>query len=308
MKISIICPIYNGEEYIEKLNKSLRKQKNVDLEDIAYILTESRDNSENILKKLDLNYIKIKKDEFSHSLTREKFAMKAKGQIVVFITQDVIIENDTWLYELTKDINNRNCDAGFSRQISKSKGIERYIRPKNYPEQSRIVSKEDINQYGLMTFFFSDASAAIRKDIFIKLNGYDSKNLIISEDMYIAYKLIMNGYKIKYCADSVIIHSHDFTLKQLFNRYFDTGVFFTNNDYLNKYSANKSGFSLLKYVVRSSFKNGDYKTIFNIIPNFASRFIGMKLGKKYKSMSKNMVKRFSLNKSYWNDKFIDLEE
>ena len=31
------------------------------------------------------------------------------------------------------------------------------------------------------------------------LNYYDNKNLSINEDMYIAYKLITNDYKIKYC-------------------------------------------------------------------------------------------------------------
>lgn len=305
MNISIICPIYNGEKYIENLNESLEKQKNVCIEDIKYILTDSKDNSENILKKLNLNYSKIEKIDFSHSLTREKFAMKAKGEIVVFITQDIIIKDNTWLYELIKDIDNGICHASFSRQVSQSNGIERYIRPKNYPNKSRIVSKNDIDKYGLMTFFFSDASAAIRKDIFVKLNGYDNKNLIISEDMYIAYKLIMNDYNIKYCADSVVIHSHEFTLKQLFNRYFDTGVFFANNDYLNKYDENKSGFYLLKNVAKNSLLYRDYRTFFNILPNFASRFIGMKLGKNYKKISKNLIRKFSLNKLYWKNEIVD---
>ncbi|WP_251860513.1 glycosyltransferase [Clostridium sp. Marseille-Q2269] len=308
MNVSIICPIYNGEKYIESLNESLEKQKNVCIKDITYILTESKDNSEIILKNFSLNYSKISKKDFSHSLTREKFAMKAKGQIIVFITQDIIIQDDVWLYELTKDISNGICHASFSRQVSNSKGIEHYIRPKNYPNKSRIVSNKDIDRYGLMTFFFSDASAAIRKDIFVKLNGYDNKNLIISEDMYIAYKLIKNGYKIKYCSNSVVIHSHEFTLKQLFNRYFDTGVFFANNNYLNKYGENKSGFSLLKDVAKNSLASREYRIFFNILPNFASRFIGMKLGKNYKKISKNLIKKFSLNKLYWDNKMMDSEE
>ena len=35
------------------------------------------------------------------------------------------------------------------------------------------------------------------KDVFVKLGGYDGKNLPINEDMYIAYKLIQNDYRIK---------------------------------------------------------------------------------------------------------------
>ncbi len=279
MNISIICPLYNAEKYAENLDKSLKMQKKVNLESINYILTESIDDTEVILKKLKAKYTQVSKKEFSHSLTREKAAMESKGDIIVFITQDVIIRDEFWLHNLTKNIIGGECEAAFSRQICESKGIEKYIRARNYPKESRIVSKKDINRLGLMTFFFSDASSAIRKDIFEELNGYDNKKLIISEDMYLAYKIIMNDYRIKYCADSIVIHSHKFTLKQLYRRYYDTGVFFKENSYLQKYNANGSGLALTKYVFKQSIKSRDYKTLLNIVPNFAARFIGMQMGK-----------------------------
>ncbi|WP_039657090.1 glycosyltransferase family 2 protein [Clostridium tyrobutyricum] len=299
MNISVICPLYNAEKYIVNLDKSIRMQKNVDIESICYVLTESKDKSEDILNDIGASYHIIKKDEFSHSLTRENQAMKSLGNIVVFITQDVIIEDNLWLYNLTRCIIDGNCEAAFSRQICKYSGMERYIRLKNYPNKSRIVSKDDIHKLGLMTFFFSDASSAVNREIFKKLNGYDNKNLIISEDMYLAYKLIMNGYRIKYCADSVVIHSHKFTCKQLFNRYFDTGVFFTDNSYLSNYGSSQSGMSLAKSVFSNSIKTKDFSAMLNMFPNFASRFIGMQLGKRYKSLPKKLVKNSSLNKGYW---------
>ena len=49
----------------------------------------------------------------------------------------------------------------------------------------------------------------------------------------------MNNYKVKYCADSVVYLSHIFTLKQLYKRYYDTGIFFKENSYLDKYGTNK---------------------------------------------------------------------
>ena len=299
MNISVICPLYNAEKYIVNLDKSIRMQKNVDIESIYYVLTESKDRSEDILNDIGANYNSIKKDEFSHSLTRENQAMKSSGDIVVFISQDVIIEDNLWLYNLTRDIMDGKCDAAFSRQVCKCGGIEKYTRDKNYPNKSRIVSKEDISKLGLMTFFFSDASSAVKRAIYKEVNGYDNKNLIINEDMYLAYKLIMNGYRIKYCSDSVVIHSHKFTCKQLFNRYFDTGVFFTDNSYLSDYGSNQSGMSLAKSVFFNSIKTKNFSTMFNMFPNFASRFIGMQLGKRYKSLPKKLVKSSSLNKNYW---------
>lgn len=279
MNISIICPLYNAEKYIKNLNDSLRIQENVEIESIKYILTESCDNTEEILKNIKANYISIKKEQFSHSLIRESAAMQSKGDIIVFITQDIIIKDKLWLYNLTKDIINYKCEAAFSRQICENNSIEKYIREKNYPNVSRIVDKSHVEKLGLITFFFSDASSAIRSDIFRNLNGYDSKDLIISEDMYIAYKLIINGYKIKYCSDSVVIHSHDFSLKELYRRYLDTGKFFSENSYLNEYKVNKSGIELAKYVFKRALQEKNFKVIVKIPANFTARFIGMKVGK-----------------------------
>jgi rhamnosyltransferase len=280
MNISIICPIYNGEKYIENLHKSLRMQEKADIASINYILTESKDNSEEVLKRVGAVYKKIKPSDFSHSKTREDAAYKAAGDIIVFISQDIIITDSLWLYKLTNPIALGECEAAFSRQVCDNNTIEKYIREKNYPEESRIATKASIDEMGLRTFFYSDAASAIRKDIFLKLKGYDGKKLVINEDMYIAYKLITNGYKIKYCADSEVIHSHEFTFKQLYDRYYDTGVFLQENSYLLEHKANQAGMGLLKHAVKRAAQEKNIPVLINIIPNFAARFLGQYFGKR----------------------------
>lgn len=279
MNIDIICPLYNAEKDIEGLHKSLLKQKNVKINEIRYVLTESKDNSEEKLKKLNINFKKIKKEEFSHGLTRENEAFDSKADILVFITQDVKIVRDDWLYNLTKDIANGEVDACYSRQLCDNNTIEKYTRECNYPENSKIVTKDDIEKLGLKAFFFSDASSAIKRETFVKLKGYDHKKLIINEDMYIAYKLITNGYKIKYCADSEVVHSHVFTLKQYYDRYKDTGKFFKENSYLNNYKVNQAGGSMAKYVLKRAWQDKNWSVLISFVPNMAARFIGMKVGK-----------------------------
>ena len=182
MTIDIICPLYNAEKYIKNLHKSILKQENVKLNNIRYVLTEGKDNTEEILKKLDnCTYIVIEPKEFSHSLTREQEAYKSDADIIVFITQDVIIERTDWLYNLTKDIENGQVDACYSRQLCNNNSIEKYTRESNYPSKSKIVSKEDIKELGLKTFFFSDASSAIKRETFVKLNGYDGEKFVCLE-------------------------------------------------------------------------------------------------------------------------------
>ena len=277
--IDIICPLYNAEAFIENLNNSLLKQEKVKINKINYILTESKDKSESILNNLCIEYKKIKPSEFSHSLTRERFAMKSESDIIVFITQDIVIERDDWLYNLTKDIDD-DIVAAYSRQLPKYENLEKYTREKNYPKESRTVSREDINELGLRTFFFSDASSAINLGVFKELKGYDGKKLPISEDMYFAYKVIMNGYKIKYCSDSEVVHSHQFTLKEIYERYKLTGKFFKENSYLDTYGTNSSGADMAKYIFKRILQDKNYKLLFRFPLDMCSRYLGMKAGQR----------------------------
>lgn len=281
MTVDIICPLYNAEKYIEKLHKSFEEQESVDINKIRYVITKGKDNTIEKVQKLKCDYEIIEPKDFSHSLTREKQAFKSEADIIVFVTQDVIIKRKDWLSNLVQPIINNECDASYSRQLCDNNTIEKYTRESNYPKVSRIVSKKDIDTLGLKAFFFSDASSAIRRKIFVELNGYDGKNLPTNEDMYIAYKLITKGYKIKYCADSEVIHSHEFTFRQQYKRYYDTGKFFKQNKFLNKYKVNKTGGSLARYVLKRAWQDKNWSVIVNFLPNMVARYIGMKMGGIY---------------------------
>lgn len=279
MTVDIICPLYNAKKYIENLQKSFEMQKNVKLDNIRYVVTNTNDNIEEFLKNMKCTYTKIEKEDFSHSLTREKEAFTSNADVIVFVTQDVVIKSDMWLHNLIRPIEIGESEATYSRQLCENNTIEKYTRERNYPEKSYTVSKNDIEKLGLRTFFFSDAAGAIKRDVFVKLNGYDGKKLPISEDMYFAYKLINNGYKIKYCADSEVIHSHKFTWKQLYKRYYETGKFFKQNSYLDEYGTNGTGANLAKYILKRAIKEKNVKVLAEFVPNMSARFIGMKVGK-----------------------------
>ena len=101
MSITIICPLYEGSNYIDNLHKSIIAQKDVEIKEVKYILTDTKDDTEAKLKKIKkCKYTVVTAKDFSHSLTREKAAMESDADICVFITQDILINDDKWLYKL----------------------------------------------------------------------------------------------------------------------------------------------------------------------------------------------------------------
>ena len=282
--VDIICPLYNGRDYIDKLHASFLMQKNVSLNLVRYVVTNTGDEIETILRNLDSTvYRVIEPEEFSHSRVREDEAFRSTADILVFVTQDVTIERDDWLENLIAPIISGECVASYSRQVCTEQIIEKYIREKNYPEESILKTKDSIPVLGINTFFFSDASSAVLREVFVRLNGYDRRDLPSNEDMYFAYKLITNGYRIKYCADSVVIHFHKYTLSDLYRRYYCIGKFFRENTSeiprLDNYLVTNSGRELALYVCKRAFEEHNYRVLLRFLPDMATRYLGMKVGR-----------------------------
>ena len=285
-KVSVVCPLYEAEADILRLDKSLQEQEGVLFAEIFYVLTRGGDKTKETMKKAgildrpEVRFSEISKDDFSHSLTREKLAMQATGDVIVFLTQDVEIRDKKFVQKLVQPIVLGEVDATYAKQITKYNNIEKYTRESNYPAKSFTVSKEDIPKLGLKTFFFSDAAGAVSREKFVELGGYDSKDLPISEDMYFAHKLIMAGGKIRYVTEAEVYHSHDFKLSELYDRYKLTGEFMKMNPEIASAGVNAAGGGMAKYIFKRAWQERNFKVLAKFLPNMGARYLGMRKGRK----------------------------
>lgn len=285
--VDVVCPIYKGFEYLKPLYESFYKQNNVTINKVIFPITNSHDEEMEKIRKfvLDNNIIsfELEKEEFSHSLTREKAIRDyCESKIVIMLSQDVKIINNDVFYNLTKDIYSGESVYNFARQICTNKSIEKYIRAKNYPATSYYISKDDIEQIQLMAFFASDACSAYNRDVFLSVGGYNGYDIMMGEDMLYSKIILDNGYKKKYCADAVVEHSHRYTLKQLYKRYYDTGVFHSKVKIFDEYKSTDSGIKLALYVLKQALKHFDIPVLFRWLPDMTSRYLGMRKGRKAK--------------------------
>lgn len=243
----------------------------------------------------------IQKEAFDHGGTRDFACSLSDADIVVFFTQDAVPENDRVIEELIKPFQDNQVAVVYGRQLptKECNKIERYTRQFNYPDKTIVKSKKDMETMGIKTFFSSNVCAAYRQDIYRKSGGF-IKRAIFNEDMIYAAKVIKKGWKVVYAGKARVIHSHNYNSKQQFKRNFDLGV--SQADHPEVFKGIKSeseGIRLVKNTARYLIKSGQPWLVFSLINKSAAKFLGYRMGKRYKKLSRKMILRCTMNPRYW---------
>lgn len=280
LEVEVLCPLYNSKNKVKYLIDSLKKQKNIKISKIRFVITDTNDGVEELLTDNNIEWYKIQKSEFNHGLTRESLLFGCKTKYAIMCTDDVLFANEYSLYNLVNSMIKNHCKFAFGKQICQNNTMEKYTKKFNYPNESYIVEKKDVDSMQIKAFFASDSFACYDVDIFKSINGYDKKILPTNEDMYYAKKILFNNYKMIYVSNAIIYHSHNFTLKQIYERYFLVGKFFKENPEFKKYKSTNSGFKLALYVFGNIIKSFDIKNLFKFIPDMLCRYFGKRKGEK----------------------------
>jgi len=88
-KVSIIIPTYNGGVLFKSVLDNVFNQ-DLRPDEVIVIDSSSTDGTEKIAKDYPVRFVKIKQTEFGHGKTRNYGAKLAKGEYVVFLTQDAV--------------------------------------------------------------------------------------------------------------------------------------------------------------------------------------------------------------------------
>lgn len=301
-KIAIIIPTLNAERYLNKMFAQFAKQ--VPYQPEVYVIdSNSKDNTVGIAKEKGATVHIIEPGTFDHGGTRNIGARLAKdADILVFMTQDALPENERWLDELVQPILKQEAVATFSRQIPYEDAglLERFARNFNYPAESKLKTAKDIDSLGIKAFFLSNVCSAFSGKHFWEISGFPERT-ILNEDMIAAAKFLKSGHAVKYVAESVVYHSHNYTIEQQFKRNFDIGVSLVKTgDLLSGAKVGGEGFKFvlgqMKYVVQQ----GHPELVAYVFVESAAKLIAHTLGKKEQMLSKSLKKRLSMHSYYWD--------
>ncbi len=302
MNISIIIPTYNASKNFRTFLERIKAQTISNYE-IIVIDSSSQDNTIDIAREFGAKVIVIPKSEFNHGGTRNRASREAKGDILVFMTQDAIPVNEICIENLVQPLNEPDIVASYGRHISNSDAvpIEKFARLFNYPDRSFVKNRSDIKGLGIKTFLFPNVCAAVKKDIFQEVNRFP-ENIIMNEDFVLAAKLIDRGYGIAYASDAMVYHSHNYSLNEKFKRYFDIGVALKSQQWiLNIVKAEVEGGRYLYNELKYLLKEKQWKWVPYMYFESLAKFTGYRLGLLEKRIPVHIKRLLSMHSFYWND-------
>jgi len=235
--ISVFIPTYNGQDYIcESIDTILVQElpKGYVLE-LIVIDSGSKDKTVELIKSSytdKITFLEIPNSEFGHGKTRQKAAEMAKGEYILFLSQDATPHSNRWLINMIEPFFiSDKVGCVFGRQIPRPFSVPTIKREVasvfgglGAPDSiilhrnKSLVDKQDTNS---LNTFFSDVNSAVRKDLILKIPFRDVK---YAEDQALAEDMQKHGYLKAYSPLGAVWHSNEYTAKEYYHRKFDEYV------------------------------------------------------------------------------------
>lgn len=280
---TVVIPTYNAGQRFADLLDSLETQTLKSVQ-IIVVDSESTDKTLEIAKRQNCKVITIKRSDFDHGATRNLAASNVQTEFIVFLTQDAIPADEHTIEELIKPMqNDPDIAICYGRQLphTNANPLEIFARRFNYPPHSALKTKNDIETLGLKTFFCSNSCSAVRRCLFDKLGGFKN-NVLVNEDMLFAAGAILQGYSVYYSASAKVYHSHPYSLRRIFKRYFNIGRFFAGNKWILENAKLKGyGTDMLKAGIRTFRNQRRPQYIIALFIEFIVKALACRLGWYY---------------------------
>ncbi|GGZ37985.1 rhamnosyltransferase [Echinicola pacifica] len=303
MKINLFIPTLNAGKTWHQTLERLAEQT---IQFHRKIIVDSGSTDGTLKDPLvgDFEVISIDKRDFDHGGTRQ-MAVEAypDADIYLFMTQDAIPANEHTVSRLIQAfVADPELGMAYGRQLPhlNAKTLESHARLFNYPEATEIRGLADAPKYGIKTISCSNSFAAYRKEAFEQAGGFP-RGLILGEDVYIAGKMLLKGWKMAYVGEAEVHHSHDYTVKEEFKRYFDIGVFHAESSWIFDHfgRAESRGAQYAKSEISYAMRKNPL-TVPKSVASLFAKWLGYKLGLKHKGLSVDQKRKLSMHARFWH--------
>ena len=246
VKISIVFPSYNGEKVLFRNLKSIQKLSNLGDIELVIIDNNSTDSTKKLIKSF--KNLKINLIEQNQNLGFAKACnigvLKAKGRYVFITNQDMIFPKDFFTIVLilfkefakSKDIILCPLIKFLGNNGMNYFGAKIHFLGFSYtPEMYQEIPKKELT---FRTLKAAGSSMFLKKELFLKLNGFDPYFFMYQEDTDFSLRALRNNIPIFTTNKTILLHQKtSFKLNDFSYYYIERNRFlciFKNLDSLKK--------------------------------------------------------------------------
>jgi rhamnosyltransferase len=207
-KVSVLIPTWNGEADLARLLPVLAAQELEGGFEIRAIDSDSSDQTRERLTAANVAFERIEQREFGHGKTRNALARAAKGEILVFLSQDALPQGAKFLAAIT---------APFADP--KVAGVTARILPHadDDPLTARtVLAAPEASAVPDPRVQFNDVASAVRRSVNAEIPFPDVE---FGEDSAWAERALAAGWKIAFEPSAVVFHAHRYGPRSAFRRY-----------------------------------------------------------------------------------------
>ncbi len=302
MKTSIIIPVFRGERYLPDLLQAIDGQ---DLEDLEVLIVETAPGKScrKMAEEHGARWIGVDANDFDHAGTRTMAARQAQGEVLIFVSQDILPTNPGTLSTLVEGLlENSSNGAAYGRQIAPdgSPPCGTIKRGFIYHETSHVRGPSDAKEHGFQAAFLSNAFAAYRR-LALEESGWFGERALMCEDVGAGARLLQGGWRIAYVAEAVVQHDHPTDLGAEARRYFDIGASHQHQRWMRDFFGppRPEGGRFLAHGVRHLFERRKP----HLLPIFAGRclvkLVAYRVGRMHHILPRFLNSRLSGFPGWW---------
>lgn len=301
--LSVIIPTLNGELTLRDFFAALAMQ-DIEVDEILVGDSESTDKSVEICRANGAEVVTIARNEFDHGGTRTFLANLAKGDILIYFTQDAVLSSPDALKKLvTPLLEDNDLSCAYGRQLPHPDAslLAAHLRHFNYPAQSEIRTFSERTHLGLKTIFISNSFAAYKREALGAVEFFKN-GLIFGEDTCTLGRLLKQGGSVFYAGDAAVYHSHNYGFDEEFRRSFDIGVLHSSEQWLLETYGNAEGVGRIyvKSALKEIVSQKKYVLLVDWFFRNGVKLCGYKFGRMYSHLPKFLCSKLSLNRRWWD--------
>jgi rhamnosyltransferase len=229
--VSVCILSFNGEEFLRDLLDSVESQITNYSFEILVIDSGSSDQTIWILGEFPkVRLVEIPNEDFGHGKTRNFAAELSEAEFIVFLTQDSVPSNESWLNSMLEPFEKfENVSCVFGKQIPRpdcAAPIKREVQNVflQFGADGSIVLHGNPNSKhpGIVAnTFFSDVNSAIRRKCLIEVPFRD---LPYAEDQALGIDHLNHGWLKAYTPMGSVFHSHNYSPRKYYKRKMDERI------------------------------------------------------------------------------------